>query len=69
MYKRQGQTLVAPTGQLKEQEVRLIVLVEQGNIEIREVRPTVLTEQTSSIDVFSVEPDESDESGEQGENS
>ena len=66
---RTGQTLVAPTGQLKEQEVRLIVLVEQGNIEIREVRPTVLTEQTSSIDVFSVEPDESDESGEQGENS
>jgi hypothetical protein len=56
---RTGQALVAPTGQLKEKENRLIVLVEQDNVEIREVRPTALTEQTSSIEVFSVEPDES----------
>lgn len=60
---RTGQALVAPTGQLKEHENRLIVLVEQDNVEIREVRPTALTEQTSSIEVFSVEPDESDETG------
>ena len=58
---RTGQALVAPTGQLKEQENRLIVLVEHDNVEIREVRPTALTEQTSSIEVFSVEPDESGE--------
>ena len=58
---RNGLALVAPTGQLKEKENRLIVLVEQDNIEIREVRPTALTEQTSSIEVFSVEPDESGE--------
>jgi hypothetical protein len=54
---RSGQALVAPTGQLGEQDTRLIVLVERENVEIHEVRPTALTEQTSSIEVFSVEPD------------
>ncbi len=57
---RSGQALVARTGQLGEQDNRLIVLVERENVEIHEVRPTALTEQTSSIEVFSVEPDESD---------
>jgi hypothetical protein len=57
---RSGQALVAPTGQLGEQDNRLIVLVERENVEIHEVRPTALTEQTSSIEVFSVEPQESD---------
>jgi hypothetical protein len=57
---RSGQALVARTGQLGERDNRLIVLVERENVEIHEVRPTGLTEQTSSIEVFSVEPDESD---------
>jgi hypothetical protein len=57
---RSGQALVARTGQLGERDNRLIVLVERENVEIHEVRPTGLTEQTSSIEVFSVDPDESD---------
>lgn len=50
--------LVAATGQLNEHEQRLILLVGEGTPGIREVRPTALTEQTSSIEVFSVVPDE-----------
>ena len=55
---RELPALVAPTGQLNERERRLILLVEQDNFGIREVRPTAITEQTSSIEVFSVVPDE-----------
>lgn len=51
---RELAALVAPTGQLSEGERRLILLVEQDNVGVREVRPTALTEQTSSIEVFSV---------------
>ncbi len=51
-------SLVAPTGKLSEHERRLIILVEQDNLGIREVRPTGLTEQTASIEVFSVVPDD-----------
>lgn len=51
--------LVAPTGQLNERERRLILLVGQDDSDVREVRPTALTEQTASIEVFSVVPDES----------
>jgi hypothetical protein len=50
--------LVTATGHLDEQGGRLILLVERDNIGIREVRPTALTEQTSSIEIFSVVPDE-----------
>ena len=56
---RELAALVAPTGELSESEQRLILLVEQGeNIGVREIRPNALTEQTSSIEVFSVVPDE-----------
>ena len=50
--------LVTATGQLDEPGGSLILLVERDNIGIREVRPTALTEQTSSIEIFSVVPDE-----------
>ena len=46
--------LVAATGLLNESEQRLILLVGQDNFSVCEVRPTTLTEQTSSIEVFSV---------------
>ena len=50
--------LVTQTGKISGHEGSLILLIEQGNFGIREVRTTALTEQTSSIEVFSVEPDE-----------
>jgi cyclic-di-GMP-binding protein len=56
---RTSAALVARTGQLNERDRRLILLIENDHVGIREVRPTAVTEQTSSIEIFSVAPDES----------
>ncbi len=55
---RPSPSLVLPAGLLKENTRRIIVMVETGNLEIREVRATGLSEQTSSIEIFSVSPDD-----------
>jgi hypothetical protein len=49
--------LVVQTGALPADSRKLLLLIEQENLQIREVRPTQLTEQTMSIEVFNVEPD------------
>lgn len=54
---REKQALITATGQLAEKEGRLLVLIEQGNFGIHELRPVALTEQTARIEVFTVEPD------------
>ena len=54
---RELQALITSTGQLGEREGRLLVLTDQGNFGVHELRPVALTEQTSSIEVFTVEPD------------
>lgn len=54
---RTNQTLVVPSGALHKQQTKLVLLVEQGHIEVREVKTTHLDEQTSSIEVFSIQPD------------
>ena len=51
--------LVVAAGSLPGQPERLLLLVEQGNLCIREVRPTRLDDQTASVEIFSVEPDHS----------
>jgi len=56
---RMGESLVVPTGVLKEDTGRIILLVEKNNLEIREIRATHLSEQTSAIEIFSVLPDDS----------
>ena len=55
---RNSPALVAPAGLLSEQDKRLILLIENDHFGVREVRPTAVTEQTSSIEIFSVAPDE-----------
>lgn len=55
---RQATGLVVASGQLSCHSGKLIVLVEKDNLAIHELRPTHLDEQTNSIDIFSVEPDE-----------
>ena len=56
---RPHQALVLPTGLLRENTRRIVVLIERDNLEIRQVQATHLDEQTSSIEVFSVLPDDS----------
>lgn len=53
---RPDEMLVTPSGLLDEQPRHLILVIEQGNIEIREVRSTQLNEQNGLIEVFSIEP-------------
>jgi len=53
------ESLVLPSGILKENGGRIIVMVEGNNFEVREVRATQLNEQSSSIEVFSVATDDS----------
>ncbi|RIX46821.1 MAG: hypothetical protein D3M94_08940 [Rhodocyclales bacterium GT-UBC] len=55
---RPSQALIVPTGALGDAKHKIIVLVESDNLAIREVRTTSIEEQTSSIEVFSVSPDE-----------
>ncbi len=55
---RMSESMVVPAGVLRENTRRIVVLVEKGNLEVRQVRATRLDEQTSSIDVFSVSPDD-----------
>ena len=55
---RLTQTLVVPSGALLDQHMKLVLIVEQDNLEVREVRATRLEEQTGSIEVFSIQSDE-----------
>jgi hypothetical protein len=48
--------IVVHTGSLPENANRLVLLIEKENLEIREVSPTELAEQTASIEVFNVSP-------------
>lgn len=52
-----SEMLVVPSGSLENRPLKLILLVEKKNIEIREMKSTHLDEQNSRIDVFSIEPD------------
>lgn len=54
---RLDEMLIAPSGLLAEQTRQHILIIEQGNIEVREVRNTRLNEQNGLIEVFSIEPD------------
>ena len=56
---RPMQSLVLPAGLLKENTRRIIVMLEAENLEIREVQATHLEEQTNTIEIFSVSPDDS----------
>lgn len=56
---RQSESLIVATGALPEDAKKILILVENENLEIRSVRTTRLDERTSSIEVFSVLPDNS----------
>lgn len=53
------QALVVPSGTVNDQSQKMVLLVEQDNLAVHELRAIQLNEQTSSVEVFTVEPDES----------
>lgn len=55
---RHQQALVVPTGRIDDLAQKMVVLVDQDNVAVLELRATQLDEQTSSVEVFNVEPDE-----------
>jgi hypothetical protein len=55
---RPSQTLIAPSGGLVDQQTKLVLIVDQDNIEVREMKATRLNEQTGSVEVFSIEADQ-----------
>jgi len=55
---RQKQLLIIPSGTLLDTTQKVMALVRQGNLKVRELQATKLDEQTASIEAFSVEPDE-----------
>lgn len=57
---RSTQSLVVPPGVLHEHGRRIILLIERDNLEVREMQPAHLDEQTSSVEIFSVEANEDD---------
>jgi hypothetical protein len=57
---RPTQSLIAPTGDLAENRRRMVLLTEQGNLQIREVRTGDLNEQTGVVEIFTLLPDGED---------
>lgn len=55
---RGSHSLIVPSGRLIDDQGKLIVMIEHKNLAIREMRATRLDEQTASIEMFSVAPDE-----------
>ena len=52
-----AEMLVIPSGAVHEQFRNLVLVVENENINVREVRSTQLDERNSHIEVFSIEAD------------
>lgn len=55
---RDSQMLIVPSGGIVDQQKKLVLIVDQENIEVREMKATQLDEQTSSVEVYSIQPDE-----------
>lgn len=55
---RPNEALILPSGTLQDENAKIIVMIERSNLEIREMRASHLDEQTSTLEVFSVLPDE-----------
>lgn len=54
---RPKQSLIVPPGLIRESARHIVVLQEEENLSIRELQADELSEQTSSVEIFSVSPD------------
>ena len=54
-----SEMMVVPSGALENRDSNHVLVIEQDNITIREVRSTHVNEQNSQIEVFSITPDAS----------
>jgi hypothetical protein len=56
---RSTEVLVTASGALANQGSKIVLLVDRENIKVRQVRTTHIEEQTSSVEVFAITPDNS----------
>ena len=54
-----SEMLVAASGALNKQGEKLVLLVDQANLKVREVRITGIEEQTSTVEIFAIHSDKS----------
>ena len=55
---RPNPALITATGTIADSSRKIILLVQQGNLNVSEIRPLQLDEQTARVEVYSVRPDE-----------
>lgn len=55
---RTSQSVILPSGLVDENTRKLILLLDQNNLAIREIKPTGLDERTSRVEIFRFSPDE-----------
>jgi hypothetical protein len=55
---RASQALIVPSGMVDESTRKLVVVLDQENLAIREIKPTGLDERTTRIEIFSFAADE-----------
>ncbi len=55
---RKNQSLVVSPGLLNEDSRQIVLLIEQDNFAVREVRTTGIDEQTSSVEIFPISPED-----------
>lgn len=58
---RHEQSLVVAPGLLNEDSRQIVLLIEQDNLSIREVRAVGIDEQTASIEIFPIHPEDPDQ--------
>ena len=55
---RASQLLVVASGALIQQNEKLLLVIEDENLAVREVKSLGVDEQTGSVDIVSIEPDQ-----------
>ena len=57
---RSSQLLVVASGALSKQSKKLLLIIEEQNLSVREIKSICVDEQTGSVEILSIEPDQSD---------
>ena len=55
---RTSQLLVVASGMLTQNNEKLVLVIEDENLVVREIKSIGIDEQTGSVDILSIEPDQ-----------
>lgn len=57
---RSSQLLVVASGALTTKDKKLVLIIEEQNLAVREIKSICIDEQTGSVEILSIEPDQKD---------